>query len=171
MTYHFTSESVSNGHPDKMADQISDAILDAILAKDPHARVACECLIKTGMVLVAGEMCTDTWVDVDRITRDVVLDIGYDRGELGFNGNTCSVVSLIGKQSQDIAQGVDLSEGEIGAGDQGLMFGYASDETDVLMPAPIYYSHRLMQQHVTCRSEGVIPWLRPDAKTQLQLPQ
>lgn len=167
MTYRFTSESVSSGHPDKMADQISDAVLDAILSQDSQARVACECLIKTGMVLVAGEMRTDIWADIDRIARDVVLDIGYDRADLGFNGHTCSVVTLIGKQSQDIAQGVDLSEEELGAGDQGLMFGYATHETDVLMPAPIHYSHLLMRQHEQCRKSGDLPWLRPDAKTQL----
>lgn len=167
MSYYFTSESVSCGHPDKMADQISDAILDAILVQDPKARVACECLIKTGMVLVAGEMQTQSWVDVDRLARDVVLDIGYDHVDLGFNGHSCAVLSLIGKQSVDISQGVDRESGETGAGDQGLMFGYAANETSNLMPAPIDYSHRLMKQHALVRRNGTIAWLRPDAKTQL----
>ena len=167
MSYLFTSESVSCGHPDKMADQISDAILDAILVQDPKARVACECLIKTGMVLVAGEMQTHSWVDVDRLARDVVLDIGYDHVDLGFNGHSCAVLSLIGKQSADISQGVDHQSGEIGAGDQGLMFGYAANETANFMPAPIDYSHRLVKQHANVRRDGTIAWLRPDAKTQL----
>ncbi|CDZ77680.1 S-adenosylmethionine synthase [Legionella massiliensis] len=164
----FTSESVSEGHPDKIADQISDAILDAILAKDPKARVACETFVKTGMVLVGGEITTSAWVDVEAITREVIKEIGYNSSEMGFDWASCAVLSAIGKQSPDIAQGVDNKDTKIlGAGDQGLMFGYASRETDVYMPAPIAYSHRLMAQQAEMRKSNKLPWLRPDAKCQL----
>ncbi|HHF7347815.1 TPA: methionine adenosyltransferase [Legionella feeleii] len=166
----FTSESVSEGHPDKIADQISDAILDAILAKDPKARVACETFVKTGMVLVGGEITTTAWVDVDEITRAVIKDIGYNSSEMGFDWASCAVLSAIGKQSPDIAQGVDNQQTKIlGAGDQGMMFGYASKETDVYMPAPIAYSHRLMRKQASLRKENKLPWLRPDAKCQLTM--
>jgi len=166
----FTSESVSEGHPDKLADQISDAILDALLAVDTHARVACETLVKTGAVILAGEITTDAWVDVERIVRDTVVGIGYDSSEVGFDGQTCAVMSLIGKQSKNIAQGVDRAAPEDqGAGDQGLMFGYASNETDVLMPAPITYAHRLVKRQADVRREGKYPWLRPDAKSQISV--
>jgi S-adenosylmethionine synthetase len=166
----FTSESVSEGHPDKIADQISDAILDAILAEDPNARVACETFVKTGMVLVGGEITTTSWVDVESITRQVIKDIGYNSSEMGFDWASCAVLSAIGKQSPDIAQGVDNQETKIlGAGDQGLMFGYASRETDVYMPAPIAYAHRLMQKQSELRKSNQLPWLRPDAKSQLTL--
>ena len=169
-SYVFTSESVSEGHPDKIADQISDAILDAILASDPHARVACETFVKTGMVLVGGEITTRAWVDVDAIAREVVKDIGYNSSSMGFDWESCAVLSAIGKQSSDIAQGVDNQETKIlGAGDQGMMFGYASRETDVFMPAPIAYAHRLMERQALMRKEGVLPWLRPDGKCQLTL--
>jgi S-adenosylmethionine synthetase len=165
-----TSESVSEGHPDKMADQISDAVLDAILADDPHSRVAVETLVKTGMAIIAGEVRTNTYVDLEQIVRDVITDIGYDSSDVGFDGNSCAVLNAIGKQSSDIAQGVDESENkDIGAGDQGLMFGYASNETPVLMPAPIYYAHRLMERQARLRKNGVLPWLRPDAKSQVTL--
>ena len=164
----FTSESVSEGHPDKMADQISDAILDALLAQDKHSRVACETLVKTGMVMVAGEITTKATVDVESLVREVVDDIGYNHSESGFDGNTCAVVNSIGRQSPDIAMGVDESEDhEQGAGDQGLMFGYATNETDVLMPAPIYYSHLLVKQQSDMRKSGKHDWLEPDAKSQL----
>ena len=164
----FTSESVSEGHPDKMADQISDAILDALLKEDPRSRVACETLIKTGMVLVAGEITTEAYVDIEDIVRGVVNDIGYDNADSGFDGHTCAVINAIGKQSPDISQGVDDSaDHEQGAGDQGLMFGYASNETDVLMPAPITYSHRLVKRQSEVRKNGTLPWLEPDAKSQL----
>ena len=164
----FTSESVSEGHPDKMADQISDAVLDAILAADPKARVACETLIKTGMVLVAGEVTTEAYVDIEEISRKIVCDIGYDHSDKGFDGNSCAVLNALGKQSPDISQGVDDSpDHEQGAGDQGLMFGYATNETDVLMPAPITYSHRLVQRQAQVRKNGTLPWLRPDAKSQI----
>jgi len=166
----FTSESVSEGHPDKIADQISDAILDAILSKDPKARVACETFVKTGMVLVGGEITTSAWVDVEAITRAVIRDIGYDSSEMGFDWASCAVLSAIGKQSPDIAQGVDNQQTHVlGAGDQGLMFGYASRETDVFMPAPIAYSHRLMQRQALLRKNNTLSWLRPDAKCQLTL--
>ena len=164
----FTSESVSEGHPDKMADQISDAILDALLAKDPRSRVACETLIKTGVVVVAGEITTEAYVDIEELVRQTVNEIGYNHSESGFDARTCGVMNAIGKQSPDIAQGVDDSEDhEQGAGDQGLMFGYATNETDVLMPAPITYSHRLVKRQAEVRKSGKLPWLEPDAKSQI----
>ena len=164
----FTSESVSEGHPDKVADQISDAVLDAILAQDPKARVACETLVKTGMVILAGEITTDAWVDTEALVRKVVCEIGYDNGDVGFDGNSCAVLNAIGKQSADIAMGVDEDANhEQGAGDQGLMFGYASNETDVFMPAPITYSHLLVQRQAELRKNKTLPWLRPDAKSQI----
>jgi S-adenosylmethionine synthetase len=164
----FTSESVSEGHPDKIADQVSDAILDAIIEQDPKARVACETLVKTGMVLVGGEITTDTWVDIEDIVRRTINDIGYNHSDMGFDANTCAVLSAIGKQSPDINQGVDREdEANQGAGDQGLMFGYASNETDALMPAPITYAHRLMARQAQVRKNGSLPWLRPDAKSQV----
>lgn len=164
----FTSESVSEGHPDKIADQISDMILDHILKQDPRARVACEALVKTGMVLVAGEITTNAWVDIEELVRKKIIEIGYDHSDLGFDGHSCSVLTAIGKQSADIAMGVDKSnEQEQGAGDQGLMFGYACTETDVLMPAPITYAHRLVQRQAQLRKEKVLSWLRPDAKSQV----
>lgn len=168
--YIFTSESVSEGHPDKIADQISDAILDEILKQDPYARVACETFVKTGMVLVGGEITTEAWVDLEELIRQVVKDIGYDKADYGFDGDTCAVLSAIGKQSPDIAMGVDESENhEMGAGDQGLMFGYATRETEQLMPAPIYYAHRLMERQAFLRKAKHLPWLRPDAKSQVTL--
>jgi len=164
----FTSESVSEGHPDKVADQISDAVVDALLAQDPKSRVACETMVKTGMVILAGEITTDAWVDTEELVRDVVCEIGYDNGEVGFDGKTCAVLNAIGKQSSDIAMGVDDSDDhEQGAGDQGLMFGYASNETDVLMPAPITFSHRLVERHAQIRKNKTLSWLRPDAKSQI----
>ncbi len=164
----FTSESVSEGHPDKVADQISDAVVDALLAQDPRSRVACETMVKTGMVVLAGEITTEAWVDTEELVRDVVCEIGYDNGDVGFDGKTCAVLNAIGKQSADIAMGVDDTEDhEQGAGDQGLMFGYASNETDVLMPAPITYSHRLVERHAQVRKNNTLSWLRPDAKSQL----
>ncbi len=166
----FTSESVSEGHPDKIADQISDAILDAILEHDPQARVAVETLVKTGMAIVAGEVTTSSCIDLEPLIRQVILDIGYDSSEVGFDGNLCAVLNAIGKQSRDIAIGVDANETkEQGAGDQGLMFGYASNETDVLMPAPITYAHRLMRRQAYLRKHGVLSWLRPDAKSQVTI--
>jgi S-adenosylmethionine synthetase len=166
----FTSESVSEGHPDKMADQISDAVLDAILKDDPHSRVAVETMVKTGMTIIAGEVRTETYVDLEQIVRDVITGIGYDNSDVGFDGNSCAVLNAIGKQSRDIAQGVDEAlNKDIGAGDQGLMFGYASNETAVLMPAPIYYAHRLVERQAQLRKNGVLPWLRPDAKSQVTL--
>jgi S-adenosylmethionine synthetase len=166
----FTSESVSEGHPDKMADQISDAILDAILTDDRDARVAVETMVKTGMVVIAGEVTTSTYVDLEHVVRDVVNDIGYNSSDVGFDGSSCAVLNAIGKQSPDIAMGVDEGDSkEQGAGDQGLMFGYATRETDVLMPAPIYYSHRLVEKQAQLRKAGVLKWLRPDAKSQVTL--
>ena len=166
--YLFTSESVSEGHPDKMADQISDAVLDEAITKDPACRVACETLIKTGMVVVAGEISTDATIEVEELVRRVVLDIGYDSSEVGFDGNTCAVLNALGKQSTDIAQGVNRSvPEEQGAGDQGLMFGYATNETDALMPAPIVFAHRLVERQAEVRRAGELPWLRPDAKSQV----
>ena len=164
----FTSESVSEGHPDKMADQISDGILDAIISEDKNARVACETMVKTGMVILAGEITTEALVDLEDICRTVVLDIGYNNSDVGFDGACCAVINAIGKQSPDIAMGVDEGENkEQGAGDQGLMFGYASDETDVLMPAPITYSHRLVEKQAEIRKSGKLSFLRPDAKSQI----
>ena len=168
--FSFTSESVSEGHPDKVADQISDAVLDAILTADPRGRVACETLVKTGVVIVAGEITTSAWVDVEALVRKTVLDIGYDHSDMGFDGASCGVLNIIGKQSADIAQGVDRKdERKQGAGDQGLMFGYATNETDVLMPAPITLAHRLVKRQAQVRKNGKLPWLRPDAKSQVTL--
>ena len=170
--YLFTSESVSEGHPDKVADQISDAVLDAILAQDPRARVACETMVKTGVAIVAGEVTTSAWIDLEALTRKVIVDIGYDSSEVGFDGETCGVLNLIGKQSPDINQGVDRKKPEEqGAGDQGLMFGYATNETKDYMPAAIYYSHRLVEQQAKVRKKknSPLPWLRPDAKSQVTL--
>ena len=164
----FTSESVSEGHPDKMADQISDAVLDAILAEDKDARVACETLVKTGMVILAGEITTDAQIDFEEICRQVVLDIGYNSSDVGFDGATCAILNALGKQSPDIAMGVDeAADHEQGAGDQGLMFGYATNETDVLMPAPIDFSHRLVKRQADVRKSGLLSFLRPDAKSQV----
>jgi S-adenosylmethionine synthetase len=164
----FTSESVSEGHPDKIADQISDAVLDAILEIDPKARVACETFVKTGMVLVGGEINTNAWVDIEELVRKTVNEIGYTHSDIGFDGNSCAVLNAIGKQSNDINQGVDRdSPEEQGAGDQGLMFGYASNETEVLMPAPITFAHRLVQKQAEVRKSGKLNWLRPDAKSQV----
>ncbi len=169
-SYLFTSESVSEGHPDKIADQISDAVLDEILTQDPRGRVACETLIKTGVVIVAGEVTTSAWVDLEALVRKTVLGIGYNHSDMGFDGATCGVLNVIGKQSSDIAQGVDRKdERKQGAGDQGLMFGYASNETDVLMPAAITYAHRLVQRQAQVRKKGKLGWLRPDAKSQVSL--
>jgi len=166
----FTSESVSEGHPDKMADQISDAVLDAILTDDPNARVAVETLVKTGMAVIAGEVRTDTYIDLEDLVRQVILDIGYDSSDVGFDGASCAVLNAIGKQSHDIAMGVDEGDKkELGAGDQGLMFGYATNETKVLMPAPITYAHRLVERQAHLRKSGALPWLRPDAKSQITL--
>jgi S-adenosylmethionine synthetase len=169
-SYLFTSESVSEGHPDKVADQISDAVLDAILTQDKRGRVACETLVKTGVVIVAGEVTTSAWVDVEALVRKTVLDIGYDHSDMGFDGASCGVVNIIGKQSPDIAQGVDRrDEKKQGAGDQGLMFGYATNETDVLMPAAITLAHRLVKKQADVRKKGKLSWLRPDAKSQVTL--
>ena len=170
--YLFTSESVSEGHPDKVADQISDAVLDAIIAQDPRARVACETMVKTGVAIVAGEVTTSAWIDLEALTRKVILDIGYDSSRVGFDGATCGVLNLIGKQSPDINQGVDRKKPEEqGAGEQGLMFGYATNETKTFMPAAIHFSHRLVEQQAKVRKQknSPLPWLRPDAKSQVTL--
>jgi len=167
-THYFTSESVSEGHPDKIADQISDAVLDAIIAKDKHARVACETMVKTGVAIISGEVSTTAWVDLEDLTRKVITDIGYTSSDVGFDGDTCGIMNLIGQQSPEIAQGVDrVKPEEQGAGDQGLMFGYATNETETLMPAPLFYSHRLVERQAEMRKSGVLPWLRPDAKSQV----
>ncbi|MGB3596947.1 MAG: methionine adenosyltransferase, partial [Pseudomonas neustonica] len=164
----FTSESVSEGHPDKLADQISDAVLDAILAEDKFARVACETMVKTGVAIVGGEITTTAWVDLEDLVRSVIKDIGYTSSDVGYDADTCGVINIIGKQSPDIAQGVDRQKPEDqGAGDQGLMFGYASNETDVLMPAPITFAHRLVERQAEARKNGTLDWLRPDAKSQV----
>jgi S-adenosylmethionine synthetase len=164
----FTSESVSEGHPDKIADQISDAVLDAILEQDPKARVACETYVKTGMVMVGGEVTTSAWVDIEEITRQTVREIGYVHSDMGFDADSCAVLNTIGKQSPDINQGVDKADPkEQGAGDQGIMFGYATNETAVFMPAPITYSHLLVQKQAEVRKNGTLDWLRPDAKSQV----
>lgn len=164
----FTSESVSEGHPDKLADQISDAVLDAIISEDKHARVACETMVKTGVAIVGGEVTTSAWVDLEDLVRNVIKDVGYTSSEVGYDGDTCGVINIIGKQSPDIAQGVDRQKPEDqGAGDQGLMFGYASNETDVLMPAPVTFAHRLVERQSEIRNNGTLPWLRPDAKSQV----
>lgn len=169
-SYLFTSESVSEGHPDKIADQISDAVLDEILKQDPKARVACETYVKTGMALVGGEITTSAWVDIENLTRQVICDIGYKHSEMGFDGNSCAVLNAIGKQSSDINQGVDRENPlDQGAGDQGIMFGYATNETEVLMPAAITYAHRLMEKQAEVRKSGKLAWLRPDAKSQVTL--
>lgn len=170
--YLFTSESVSEGHPDKVADQISDAILDAILEQDIHARVACETLVTTGMALIAGEITTSAWVDMPEVVRQTIREIGYNSSEMGFDWQSCAVMTSIDKQSPDIAQGVDEGKGvdlDQGAGDQGLMFGYATNDTEVLMPAPIFYAHKLTKQQSEVRKNGILPWLRPDAKSQVTI--
>ncbi len=173
--YLFTSESVSEGHPDKVADQISDAVLDALLARDIYSRVACETLVKTGVAIVAGEITTSAWVDLEDLVRQVIMDIGYTSSDVGYDGATCGVLNLIGKQSVDIAMGVDGTEDsrkrpeDQGAGDQGLMFGYATNETEALMPAPVQYAHRLVERQAETRKSGQLPWLRPDAKSQVTL--
>ena len=169
-SFLFTSESVSEGHPDKVADQISDAVLDAMLKQDRRARVACETLVKTGLAVIAGEVTTSAWVDLEDLVRKTILRIGYNSSEMGFDGATCAVLNVIGKQSGDIAMGVDREQERAqGAGDQGLMFGYASRDTDVLMPAPITYAHRLVKRQADVRRSGKLPWLRPDAKSQITL--
>ena len=168
--YLFTSESVSEGHPDKVADRISDAVLDALLARDVHSRVACETLVKTGVAIVAGEITTRAWVDLEDLVRGVIKDIGYTSSKVGYDGDTCGIINIIGKQSVDIAQGVDRQKPEDqGAGDQGLMFGFACNETEALMPAPVQYAHRLVQRQAQVRKSGEVAWLRPDAKSQVTL--
>jgi len=167
-SYLFTSESVSEGHPDKVADQISDSVLDAIFEQDPTARVACETMVNTGMVVISGEITTSAWIDMQAVVRETIKDIGYNHSDMGFDWESCAVITSIDKQSVDIAQGVDeFEDHEQGAGDQGLMFGYASNETDVLMPAPITYAHRLVKRQAEVRKNGTLSWLRPDAKSQV----
>lgn len=169
-SYLFTSESVAAGHPDKVADQISDAVLDAIISQDPHCRVACETLVKTGMVLVAGEITTSAWVDIENLARKTIRDIGYTDPAIGFEADSCAILSAIGKQSPDIARGVNASKKKKqGAGDQGLMFGFATNETDAYMPAPLVYAHRLMERQAKVFKNGVLPWLRPDGKSQITM--
>lgn len=177
----FTSESVSEGHPDKMCDQISDAVVDAIMEQDPNARIACETAIKTGFVLLLGEITTTAFVDFDKLVREVVNDIGFDASEKGFDGNTCGIQVAIASQSPDIAMGVDEAQESkagnmsddaieaVGAGDQGMMFGYACTETETLMPAPIFYSHKLVKRMADVRKDGTLPWLRPDSKSQVTI--